>query len=217
MDYERDIIAKTLAALTYKDIVIIVALGGIFFILYFDYSIFQKFEHFKYLIIFTAGVACMGYIMARANETAAATPKPNQTRINTDFDPIIDAISALRAIPDLNAKIDSIEKNISRFVQIYHKSQDRNPAFKCGGNFDAPVYDEIKDAKKAKEKIIRDFNKILLASDGENYEDKVRYQLGRAEVTLNAYLRQIHTICNTKGGKRRSLLDSTTFQDVEVY
>lgn len=206
----RDFIEIFIDRMNYKDVIVLVAMVGLCIIFYFDYSFWQKLEHARYLVVFVAGVAFMGYLNSRLHSTnTVEEPKQPKLLVNDDFDVVLKAIEPLKFVDE--GIYDSVVKDTKKFMVVYHNSLDKNPNSTCNapsGDDTGIIWYNVKQAKKYKKRILRNMHKFPQSVD---YQDKLNYQIQQMEVTLNAYMRAIVRACDQKGQeKKRNLMTYDT-------
>lgn len=197
----KDVFEMFLQKMTYKDIIVILITFGIFFIFYFDYSIWQKFSHAKYLVIFISGIAFMGYVNSRL--VVADSLEKVKYIVNSDFDSVLSAIEPLKFVD--NKLFDKIVSDCKKFLKVYNESLDKNPNKNCDSNSKSEssslIWGTVKQAKKYKKRILENMHKF---PKEPSYNDKLVYQTQQMEIILNAYMRSIITECDRKGRMEKS-------------
>lgn len=221
----KEFIEIFIQKMTYKDVLVIVLLIGLFVIFYFDYDFLQKLSHVRYLIIFAAGVGFMGYVSNRLQYTDENISADGNTGengkkyiVNEDFDKIIKSIQPLSNINGGADIYKSLVKDVKKFRTVYNNALNQDPMATCNKNNAADneidsandVWYVVKQAKKYKNRIISTMHEFPKSIE---FKDKLDFQIQQMDITLNAYLRRIVRECDNKSKtfkKNRNLLTHDT-------
>lgn len=217
----KEFIEIFIEKMTYKDVLVIVLLLGLFVIFYFDYDFLQKLSHVRYLIIFAAGVGFMGYVSNRLQTTdqnISSSENGKKYIVNEDFDKILKSIEPLGNINEGADIYKSLVKDVKKFRTVYNNALNQDPSATCNKNNAADteidsandVWYVVKQAKKYKNRIISGMHEFPKSIE---FKEKLDFQIQQMDITLNAYLRRIVRECDNKSKtykRKRNLLTHDT-------